>query len=140
MPSSFSLRVRVLRPQPKSFAASWRWPWVRLSAARISTRSNCGCAASSSGALPPEQVPLGPLAERRDPVGLAAALAMGAGELRRQVREVHLASRGEHREPPAQVHQLAHVARPVVRGEPRRAPPAASAFGSTPSSCAATRM
>src|SRR6202040_1302329 len=41
IPSSFNLRVRVLRPQPKSFAASWRCPWVRRSAARINTRSNC---------------------------------------------------------------------------------------------------
>src|SRR5262249_52726192 len=52
MPSSRSLRVSVLRPQPSSFAASWRCPWVRRSAARISTRSNCGCAVSSSGGPP----------------------------------------------------------------------------------------
>jgi hypothetical protein len=51
-PSSLSLRVSVLRPQPSSFAASCRPPRVAFSASRSSVRSNSGRASSSSGAPP----------------------------------------------------------------------------------------
>src|SRR5205807_3182576 len=50
-----------------------------------------------------ERVPLGPALQRRGPVRLRGRLRGHGGELRRQVGEVHLAPRGEHGEPPAQV-------------------------------------
>jgi len=46
--SSRIFRVSVLRPQPRSFAASCRRPPARASAVRISVRSNSGNASSSS--------------------------------------------------------------------------------------------
>src|SRR5579862_9019423 len=65
-----------------------------------------------------EQMPLGPARERQGPVGLARSGDGPAAELRRQVGEVHLAPRREHGEPSAEVHELAHVAGPVVGDEP----------------------
>ncbi len=47
MPSSLILRVRVLRPQPSSTAASRRRPAVCLRAVSIMIRSNAGTAVSS---------------------------------------------------------------------------------------------
>lgn len=46
-PSSLILRVRVLRPQPSSLAASWRRPPVIFSAVSIMMRSKRGTASSS---------------------------------------------------------------------------------------------
>ena len=63
-PSSLSLRVSVLRPQPSSFAASCRPPRVAFSAARISVRSNSGRASSSNGAPPARELRLRPAGQR----------------------------------------------------------------------------
>ena len=78
IPSSFSLRVRVLRPQPSSLAASCRWPWVRLSAARIRMRSMAGSASSSSGRLAAEGVAIRPTRQGFLPVGFAVGRAPAA--------------------------------------------------------------
>ena len=66
-----------------------------------------------------ERAPIGPALERGGPVGVLGRTRRGAGELLREVAHVHLAPGGEHREPPTEVHELADVSRPLVRGEPR---------------------
>ena len=113
-PSSLSLRVSVLRPQPSSFAASCRPPRVTLSASRSSVRSNSGIASSSSGVPPLREARLRPARERHRPLGaVGRRRRTGAAEIGRNVARLDLAPGGQHREATTRVDELPYVAGPV---------------------------
>src|SRR6266480_2037108 len=76
---------------------------------RVSEERPLGC----------ERAPIGPALERGGPVAVLGRTRRGAGELLREVAHVYFDPGGEHREPPTEVHELADVPRPLVRGEPR---------------------
>ncbi len=111
-PSSWILRVSVLRPQPSHAAASMRWPPVCASARRISVFSNScsrrsptlrsprasACASSRSSACCQSESPPSPRRRRR------------LAHFRRQVGDLDPLPRRHHGEPVADVLELAHVA------------------------------
>ena len=86
MPSSLSLRVSVLRPQPSNFAASWRPPRVafeRFAHQRPLELRHCILEQRRSTR---EQAGLRPTRERLRPVGRRAAIhARAATEVGRDV-------------------------------------------------------
>ena len=113
MPSSWILRVSVLRPMPSRFAASMRRPPVCASAlgsapSRTGARARRGCRSrrAPGAARLPARAPRP--SRRPRPRRLLA-------EFRRQVGDVDHLARRHHRQPVAEVLELAHVARQILR-------------------------
>ncbi len=109
--SSWILRVSVLRPQPSHCAASERRPPVWASARRISVRSN---SFSSRPPLRARRARAPARARDRAPVASClrrhASLRRCGSHIRRQIGRVDALPRRHHRQPVADVLELAHVA------------------------------
>ena len=126
-PSSRSFRVSVFRPQPMSFAASWRRPLHALERglgeraleARgrdVQQRRSAAC-----------KVPRRPGFKLTTPVVRHSAAAPSPPRSARNVLAPDLAAGRGDREPPRRVHELAHVAGPGEGDEPAaRAPRSAT--------------
>ena len=108
MPSSAILRVMVLRPMPSRLAASMRRPAGALERLGDERALELTRESIEDPGLAARETPLGLVLERGKPVGAGGRRLVA--ELRRQVSGIDHLSRRHHREPVAQVLELAHVA------------------------------
>ena len=112
MPSSWILRVMVLRPIPSRLAASMRRPPLCASAFDDQRALELPPERIQNSAFAPRKAPLDFVCKRVEPVGLRDRRGLSA-ELGRQVAELDRLPGRHHRQPMAEVLELAHIARKI---------------------------